>query len=200
MSELLPLTRALAPGTVPRPVRYGDTLQAILGGSSIDLHRIGDRWAIDVVTGRLKPEPDGRRWVAALIRSIGADVRMKWPQPGFDVRSPGPYVVDGGDQQGSVLQLRGGGPWGYAAQEGQFFNLIHNGRRYLKMVTQRALTGTDGALTVNFWPMLRIIPADGDMIDFADPQIEGVLTGQEAGWTLQRAQTAGLKFTITERE
>ena len=58
MSDLLPTTRALAPGTTPRPVRYGDTLQAILGGPSVDLHRLGDRWAIDVVTGRLKPEPE----------------------------------------------------------------------------------------------------------------------------------------------
>ncbi len=200
MSELLPTTRALAPGTNPRPVRYGDTLQAILGGPSVDLHRLGDRWAIDVVTGRLKPEPDGRRWVAALIRSIGNDVRMKWPQPGFDVSAPGAFVVDGSDQQGSSLLLRGGGPWGYAAREGQFFNLIHGGRRYLKMVTQQGIAAADGGLTVQFWPMLRVIPADGDVIDFADPQIEGVLTGQEAGWTLQRAQTDGLRFTITERE
>lgn len=200
MSELLPLTRVLAPGTNPRPVRYGDTLQAILGGPSVDLHRIGDRWSIDVVTGRLRPEPDGRRWVAALIRSIGNDVRMPWPQPGFDVSSPGAFVVDGGAQQGSILQLRGGGPWGYAAREGQFFSLIHGGRRYLKMVTHMAIANSDGDLAVQFWPMLRVIPADGDVIDFADPQIEGVLTGQETGWTLQRAQTDGLKFTITERE
>lgn len=199
MSDLLPTNRALAPGTTPRPVRYGDTLQAILGGPSVDLHRLGDRWAIDIVTGRLKPEPDGRLWIAALIGSIGNDVRMRWPQPGFDIGTPPPFVVDGADQQGSSLMLRGGDAFAYRARKGQFFNLIHAGRRFLKMVTQAAIAAPDGSMTLSFWPMLRVEPSDGDAIDFR-PEIEGVLTGQEAGWTMQRAQTSGLKFTITERE
>lgn len=199
MSELLPTVKALAPGTTPRPVRYGATLEAILGGPSVDLHRLGDRWAIDVITARMAAEPYGRRWVAALMRSIGADVCMHWPQPGFDVGAPGAFRVDGGGQQGSSLVLRGGTP-AYAAREGQFFNLIRGGRRYLKMVTHQVIADASGRMTVQFWPMLRVVAEDGDEIDFATPQIEGKLSGQEAGWTLQRIRTDGLKFTIEERD
>lgn len=199
MVVMLPTNRLFGPGTTPRPLRYGDSIKAIMGGPSIDLHRLGDRWAIDVVTARMAEEPDGRIWSSALVQSIGSDVRMPWPQFGFDPGSPTGFVIDSAGQQGSSLVLRGGTP-GYFARNGQFFNLIRDGRRYLKMLTQDATATGGGAVTLHFWPMLRVIPADGDAIDLATPMIDGVLRGQESGWTLQRARREGLKFSVEERD
>jgi hypothetical protein len=92
-----------------------------------------------------------------------------------------------------------GGAAGYTARKGQFFNLIHGGRRYLKMVTADTIADGGGTMTVPFWPMLRVLPSDGDAIDWV-PQIEGVLSGQESGWTLQRVRNDGLTFSIEERD
>jgi hypothetical protein len=55
-----------------------------------------------------------------------------------------------------------------------------------------------GAGTFPLWPLLRMSPPDNSAINFAAPVIQGRLTGNQNGWTLERAGTRGLQFTITE--
>jgi hypothetical protein len=48
-------------------------------------------------------------------------------------------------------------------------------------------------------PMIRTSPADNAVTEFAEPMVEGFLSGNETMWTVDVARTVGLSFTITER-
>jgi hypothetical protein len=47
-------------------------------------------------------------------------------------------------------------------------------------------------------PMLRGSPADNSAVEFAQPMIEGWLEGDSRSWSVARARTVGLQFTVIE--
>lgn len=53
---------------------------------------------------------------------------------------------------------------------------------------------------VEITPMLRTAVAIGDVVEIAQPQIEGYLEGDEVGWTVNAARHYGLSFSIVEAE
>ena len=96
-------------------------------------------------------------------------------------------------------QLRGFTP-GYAVRFGQAFSLVHAGRYYLQFAADQAIAGSDGRLSMPIFPMLRVIPNDGDVFS-AVPMIQGSLSGQQVKWTRQTAPWTDLgTITITEDE
>jgi hypothetical protein len=198
MAILLP-SSPLPLSATPEPRIFGGWLTPTMGGEEQFLARIGNRFAMTVTTPRLKPEPDGRLWVAALVEAwmTGGVVAMPFPQPGLEIGDPGAPVVDGAGQSGSLLRIRGFAP-GYAMRRGQFFPVRDGGRRYLHMATAATVAGADGRLTLPVAPMLRIRPGDGALCDVARPMIEGKPGGDRAAWTHVRARMQGLTFTITE--
>lgn len=181
----------------PAYMDWGGVLRPIFGGSLQKLRRLGDRFALDVTTPPLESAEDGRIWIARLISAQRAGAIYDWPQLGFDVGPAGAAVVDGGGQAGSILNLRGLTP-GYLIREGQFFSLIHGGRRYLHLAGADVLVDSGGKVTLPIAPMLRVHPADGAPCDFIAPKIEGLLTGDTRAWTINVARTIGLSFQIQE--
>ncbi len=197
MSVILPTSPAPTDGTQPSFLDWGGTLRPIFGGALQKLRRLGDRFAISVVMPPMTNADSGRVWIARLIRGRGEGVVLPWPQPGFDPGAPGAPLVKGANQSGSTLAIDGFAP-GYQVVEGQFFSIVHGGRRYLHVATADVVASAQGEATVSFSPMLRIKPADNAVCEFAQPMIEGLLGGDEQSWTPSAARTVGLTFSIQE--
>lgn len=180
----------------PRPMTNGGWQTPIAGGDEFWLGRQGDKFAMDVELPQLVPDPDGRLWIAALVDSIGQVVSMAFAQL-LDVGLPGPVAIDGAGQLGSSLKVKAGAP-GYTIRRGQFLNSDDGSYVALHMCTADTVIGGDGKATVPIKPPLRRSPANSALARIDAPIIMGKLLGSEAGWTLQRAKTRGLKFTVSE--
>lgn len=188
-----PLPRAAS----PRPLEYGGWQTPIVGGPELYLGRLGNRWAIDFQTPRMKPEPTGRVWSSALVRSIGQMARAIVPQPGLEIGTPGSPVVNGAGQTGTTVSLRGFAA-GYVIRDGQFLSFTDGTYLYLHRATADATANGSGVVSVPLWPMLRQSFADGAAVNVAAPLIEGKLIGSAQGWTMARARVDGLSFTVME--
>lgn len=197
MSVLLPQPR-LPQAAVPKLLDYGADQKAPQGGATQRLNRLGNRFSIDISYPRLRPEPDGRILASALRRAKTEGARFAFPQPGLVIGDPGAPVVNGAGQAGSQLSLRGFSV-GYVIKAGQFFSIIHGGRRYLHCANEDTGMGSDGAATVPIHPMLRVSPADGAICEVAQPHIEGLIAGSEVPveWTAAKAMVPTI--TLTEQ-
>lgn len=183
----------------PRLVSRRRDLEPTFNGPTSRIRRIGSRWAIDFEYPPM-PYSEAMEWVAALTSAEADTVILAIPQPGFDTGAPGTPLVNGGSQLGSVIDLDAFTPV-HVVRAGQWFNLTISGQLYLYQVASETVATTGGvmaALPIN--PMIRRSAADNSAVDFAEPKIEGFLSGNEGGWTVDVARTVGLSFTITERE
>jgi len=198
MAVALPTLRPPKTAT-PRPLDFGAWQTPTGPGAAQRLERLGSRFALDIVTGQLRWTEDRRAWIAALLRGISETALYPVPQPGLQIGTPGSPVVSGANQAGSNLVISGF-TVGYVIRAGQFFSIVTAGQRYLYAATTDATADGNGFGYVSFWPPLRKSPAAGDVCEFAAPMIEGALSGNEKGWTDERAHTVGLALTITEIE
>jgi hypothetical protein len=197
MSVELPQPR-LPQMAVPKLLDYGADQKAPMGGASQRLNRLGNRFSLDITYPRLKPEPDGRILSARLRRAKTEGALFAFPQPGLVIGNPGAPVVDGAGQAGSTLNLRGF-TTGYLIREGQFFSIIHGGRRYLHTAAADVAASPTGTVALPITPMLRISPGNGAICEFAKPYIEGPIGGSsvDVEWTTAKAVIPTI--TITEQ-
>lgn len=179
-SIMLPSNPGLS-GAKIRLLDWGGRLVPWGGGVTQNLLRLGTRSGVEYRLPRMRSDPDGRTWGMKLREGKIEGVIAPFLQDGFGVGAPGRPSVAGGGQSGSFLQIRSCTP-NYAFRYGQAFSLIHGGRRYLHFV--RALSHVDsaGVATLPIFPMLRVIPDDGDLVEVGKPFIEGSLTGNEVAW------------------
>jgi len=198
MSIMLPSTPGIR-SAKPRLLDFGGVLTPPLGGASQKLNRLGDRYGLAPEMPPLRTEPDGRRWVALLSRARREGAIFAFPQPDLVIGEPGAPVVDGVGQAGMTLNLLGFAA-AYIVREGQFFSIIHGGRRYLHMATADTVADGDGKMALPIEPMLRISPSNGDVCEFAAPKIEGWLEGQAVEWEHRLEPYTMVTFTITEAE
>ena len=147
---------------------------------------------------RLQPEPDGRIVMSALRQAKTVGALFAFPQPGLVIGNPGAPVINAGAQTGSTLQLRGFAP-GYTVRNGQFFSIIVNGQRYLHHAAADTTADGSGAMALPIVPMLRVSPGDGNICEFAQPFIEGVLGGNTVDVELAIAKATPASIQITER-
>jgi hypothetical protein len=200
MSILLPNLPGMR-SAEPELLDFGAVQQGAQGGAAQRLNRLGNRFAINSV--ELPPAisaTHGRIFVARLLRALTEGAIYPFPQPGFDPAAgmaADPYV-NGAGQSGSSLAL-GGLPAGYTVREGQFFSIIHNGRRFLHNVASSdQIVPAGGGLTVSITPMLRISPANGAICEFRAPHIEGFVTGDSTRWRLLLEPYHAIIFGISE--
>lgn len=195
MTIALPASPAPRSAT-PRPVTRRRDATPIFNGPESRTQFLGDRWALDV---ELPPMTytQAMAWVSALTRGGSERVSLPFPQPGFDTGAPGTTLVKGAGQLGQALIVDGFNA--YTVKDGQFFNVITAGRRYLHMATAD-VAAVAGQATLAFLPMLRRSPTDNAPVELAAPLIEGFVSGRDWSWTVDLAQTVGLAFTIGERE
>ena len=183
---------------VPKLLDWGADQKAPMGGAYQRLNRLGNRFALENTYPRLKPEPDGRILASRLRRAKTEGALFPVPQPGLEIGNPGAPVVNGAGQAGLALLLRGFTA-GYTVREGQFFSIIHGGRRYLHCAEGDAVANEAGGIVLGLYPMLRVRPSDGALCEFARPMIEGIVSGASIDLELTSARADIPAILITER-
>lgn len=170
-----------------------NVLAPAFGDGEQELLRKGSRYAL---TFQMPPT----RYVTSMewddLMAEGDTVVMKVHQPGFDTGAPGTPRVNGAGQSGSALVIDGLTN-GYVVRKGQFLSVITQGRRFLYRAKSN-VTVSGGAATVPLRTMLRFPPADNDVVEIAQPMIEGFV--RDLGeWSVGVERLVGLQFTVRER-
>lgn len=182
---------ALRPVYGPKPAR------SALGTTRQPNSRGGSHWAMEIAAGALSPLC-ARELVADIVRGGGEPLRAYIPMLGIEVGPIGAPVVDGGDQLGDTLVTTGWTPQ-TAIRKGWLFNLLFEDvTPSLHLVSGEVIANAAGEATINFWPPMRDIPADGLTMEWAEPFIEGSIDeggDQESG--LLKAIQVG-NFVIEE--
>lgn len=196
---LLPAEPALKTDS-PFMLDWGGPLTPQNGGAVQTLMRLGTRHALDFTLPLMPTEPQGRVWAAQLRLAKLFGALLPFGQDGFAIGAPGAPMVNGTDQSGMLLNMRGFTPR-YTVKLGQAFSLVHLGRRYLHFAAGQGSVGADGAIVLPIFPMLRVIPVDGDACEFGKPMIQGSLSGNQVKWSRQTSPWTDLgTITITEDE
>ena len=186
----------------PSMLDWGGALTPQNGGAVQTLLRLGTRHALDFTIPTMPTEPLGRIWAAKLRLAKLHGALLPFGQDGMFTNYVGAQVqafVDGAGQSGSTLVIRA---WERSELRlGQAFSLVSNARRYLHFAADNVIAGDDGTMTVPIFPMLRVIPNDGDVVEIARPMIQGSLSGNSVKWTRQTAPWSDFgTITITEDE
>lgn len=156
----------------PRPIRSGEGLRSALGAPYLPVGSMGDHWAIEIDPGVLAA-CCGAELIADLLSGTRERIAIRIPQQG-DRGPVGAVVVDGDDQSGSLLNVRGLTPQ-FAVGKGWFLSIRMEGVRFVHMVLAQAVADAAGEASLALWPMLRVPPSDGDAVEIADPWLEGQL-------------------------
>jgi len=195
MSVALPLTPAPSRMTIG-VVSTDNILSPDFGGDDQELLRKGTRYAL---TFQMPPMRYETAMAWSTLRRKGVLVAMQVFQPGFDIGVPGSANrVQGAGQAGSLLAVDGLTP-NYIIRQGQFLSVITEGQRFLYCVAETVVANADGEALVPLESMLRRPPADNDVVEIAQPVIEGFVRDLDE-WSVGVDRLVGLKFTVRERE
>ena len=187
--------------TDPAPAKMGiamvtakNTLTPAIGGAEQELLRKGTRYALTfsmpVMTYVQSMEWDD-------LMAEGDTVLMRVFQPGLVIPNPGAPLVKGAGQAGTSLVIDGL-PNGYVIRKGQFLSVVSAGQRFLYRAKASA-TSVAGTATIPLRTMLRRPPNDNDVVEIAQPMIEGFV--RDLGeWAVGVDRLVGLQFTVRERE
>lgn len=173
-----------------------NTLTPAFGGAEQELLRKGTRYALTfsmpVMTYVQSMEWDD-------LMAEGDTVLMRVFQPGLVIPNPGTPRVNGSGHAGSAIPLKGLQP-GYPIRKGQFLShLATNGQRFLYRARANATADGAGLVDVPLRTMLRRPPNDNDVVEIAQPMIEGFV--RDLGeWAVGVDRLVGLQFTVRERE
>ena len=170
-----------------------NVLSPAFGDGEQEIRRKGSRYAMTFSMPVMS-------YVASMawddLMAEGDQVLMRVHQPGFDTGAPGASVVDGADQSGRLLKLRGLTPF-YPVRKGQFLSVITEGRRFLYRARAESVANDDGEVEVPIRTLLRHPHADGDVVELAQPMIEGFV--RDLGeWSVGVDRLVGLQFTVRE--
>jgi hypothetical protein len=188
--------------TVPAPRSMGielvtakNTLTPAFGGSDQELLRKGTRYALSFEVGPMA-------YVTSMdwddLMAEGDTVLMRVYQPGLVIGAPGTPLVNGAGQAGTSLVIDGLTA-GYVIRKGQFLSIVTAGQRYLYRARASATANGSGQATVQFRNMLRRPPADNDVVEIAQPMIEGFVKDMSMG-AVGPDGLVTISFTVRERE
>jgi hypothetical protein len=187
--------------TDPAPAKMGigmvsakNTLSPAFGGAEQELLRKGTRYAL---TFFMPPMTYVQSMDWDDLMAEGDTILMRVFQPGLVIPNPGTPLVKGAGQAGTSLTIDGF-PNGYVIRKGQFLSVVSAGQRFLYRAKASA-TSVAGTATVPLRTMLRRPPNDNDVVEIAQPMIEGFV--RDLGeWAVGVDRLVGLQFTVRERE
>jgi len=172
-----------------------NTLTPASGGSEQELTRKGSKYALTF----FMPPMDyvtSMEWDDLMVE--GDTVLMRVFQPGLVIPNPGTPLVKGAGQAGTTLVIDGL-PAGYVIRKGQFLSVVIGGQRFLYRAKTTTTASGAGEASVLFRTMLRLSPNDNDVVELAQPMIEGFI--RDLGeWAVGVDRLVGLKYTVRERE
>lgn len=150
--------------------------------------RLGDKWVYSV---ELKPLYAIQARVLISILLPGLSAKVLCPVKVEGVSLVGQTDVTASSGAGKTIQFTGSAA---GKSAGQYFSLVKNGVRYLHMVT--GVTGQ----TVTFIPALKVPITGGEVMEFAEPKIEGFLSGNEQEWSIKTTSATLISLTIEEAQ
>ena len=178
---------------------FGGVLTPFLGGPEQRINRVGTRFGLRVTLPPLEAG-EGMPYLSRLLTGREQTVLLPWPLLDFDPGTPGAPRVNGNVSGGSILPLRGL-TVGSQIKEGQFFSVIHNGRRYIHMFTANATANISGIASVTIYPMLRTNLLDNAVVEIAAPMIEGFVSpGDEISWSIGLSNDREISFSVMEAQ
>ena len=181
----------------PSLLDFGTTVQPPLGGEELRIDRLGNRFRVTLAWPTMRLDV-ARVFISRLLEAKSAGLRIAYPLVDVPQGSPGAPVVDGADQAGLQLDVRGLRP-DYILREGYWLSIEDaSGRHYLHNNRSTQKVGADGLLTLDLWPMLRTDFADGATVHLAVPMIEGLPEGDETSWGFEYEGLVDLSVTIRE--
>lgn len=177
---------------------FGTVLTPFLGGPEQRINRLGTRFGVRYTLPPALTRSDALVIQSRLLRAREDRLRMEWLQPDFDAGTPGAARVAAATVSGMTVPFKSMTP-GYSVKEGQFFNFVHAGRRYLHIFAADGTVEADGTLQAIIWPMLRTSLSNNDVIEIAPPMIEGLVSkGDELSWQISVDRLASFSFSLSE--
>lgn len=143
----------------------GSIFQSKFNGSTQTVTYPGSMWKCELVFQDLDDYQS--RYLETLIFQMGRSGTIRIPDFGRYGRPPvGAPVVDGANQTGFSLNTRGWIPNRVVFHRGDYISVGDE----LKMVLDDVRSGADGKCPIPLAPMLRKSPADGTVIEVANPR------------------------------
>jgi hypothetical protein len=180
----------------PSFMDFGGILRPSTGAGVLRIDRLGSRYKVNFGFPPFTDPNHGRIIVSRLIRAKRAGLRVEYP-----LFCPQPLqngVVDGVGQSGTTLNVRGLFR-SSVIREGFWINVVRStGQHFLHNVAGSVVVGDDGRAALPLSEMLRWPFADGDLVKFSKPMIEGIVDGDEQAWNLSVEHFTGLEFTVEE--
>ena len=155
--------------------------------------RKGGRYTVGFTFGPYTAD-QGRVMVSRLIAGKQGGVRVKLPLL-HSQGSPGSPVVAG--TSGRLLSISGLTP-GYEIKEGYWLSIVKDSRHYLHSVAVGATANGSGAAIVELNELFRDTFTGGNVINLAEPQVEGLLVGDEWGFGFDVNRVIPIEFTLKE--
>jgi hypothetical protein len=181
----------------PRMPENGVTQKPVRRGVITRINWIGSGFSGTLVLPPMLMEPDGRRLVVRLQQAKPAGAIIAYPQPDFNVGSPGSPTVDGAHAGGTTLSITGATA-NYAVAQGQALNVTKGGRTYLYFAAAQAILDSDGAGDVVLTTPLRTQLVGGEAVGLAQPVMECWIIS-ELAWPINMDRTTGLTISVDER-
>ena len=180
----------------PRPISSRNEQRPASQGPVNRYMRPGTRWAWDIT---LPPQPyvDSLEWDDLL--SEADTVIMNIHQPGLDTGAPGSPLIDGANQIGRTLNLKGLTP-GYVFRKGQWISFPVLGQLFAYKVRTLTTVAGDGRVALPLLTLLRLPPANNAAVDVAQPRAEGFATVDPQSLEVGTDRLVRLRFTLEERE
>lgn len=168
------------------------------GAATLRVQRPGSRYRVTLSWPRevMRP-PASQTLIAALKRAkrqgLKIDLLLLTPQG-----SPGSPVVNGANQSGTTLNVRGFAP-GYVAGADYWMTIVDaDGSAYLHSVFQSVTANGAGLASVQIEPPLRTPFPDGAAIEMQQPFVQGQLVGETFSYAFEELKQASISITIEE--
>lgn len=180
----------------PLVLKFGGVLTPFMGGEVQTIGRLGTRLALRVAMPPLRGVV-ARQFQARLPRGMEERVILPWPLLDFEPGTP-PAPAINATSNGTAMSVKGLGS-GFVLYEGQPVSVVSGGRRYMHIVIGNAAANGSGIAAVGIWPPTRIPYAVNDVVEIAEPKIEGLVSpGDEMSWAYALEHTMGFSFTVVE--
>lgn len=181
----------------PRPISARNETRPSSGGPVGRTLRPGTRWAWDF-------EYPGMTYVESLafddLLSEDETIVVDILQPGLVIGEPGSPLVNGSNQSGRTLALKGVSP-GYVFRKGQWLSFKVNGQIFAYKSSGAATADAGGNLAVPLRTLIRLPAANNAVVDIARPQAEGWATLDPSSHEISADDgLIRLRFTLEERE
>lgn len=193
----MPLTLPTSPAPASMSwakISAANVLTPAFGGAEQELNRKGTRWAL---TYSLPPMPYYQAMAWVDLEAEGQTVLMRVFQPGLIIGNPGAPLANG-VSAGITLSIKGL-TVGFTIHKGQWLSVITGGQRFLYRAAGPAIANGSGVATVTLTQMLRRPTAADDVIEIAQPMIEGFVRDVQE-MTVGVDRLVAITFTVRERE